>query len=155
MPQSAEEWIKLASAVVVSFLIPAYFAWKRGKLNDFLTKELEPKLTDLAKDHIKDKAIRAGVQGVLAATLKANGLAKKTPKGGTAAGLLLLALLFVPAFVGCGKSVEPYRLSVEGMADTGDDVRPLIKNPLTPGEQALVDAWDFQRQAGHKLAEGK
>jgi len=66
--------------------------------------------------------------------------------------LLLAAAVLLLA--GCA-AVEPYRLSVKGMADTGDEVRPLLKSPLTPGEQALVDAWDFQRQAGHRLADGK
>lgn len=60
------------------------------------------------------------------------------------------------ALAGCASTqVEPYRLSVKGMADTGDQVRPLIKSPLTPGEQALVDAWDFQRKVGHTLADGE
>lgn len=77
MPQTAEEWIKIVSALIVGLIIPAYLAWKRGKLNDFLTQELEPRLTKAAKDLIEAKAIDAGVQGTLKATLEANGLSKE------------------------------------------------------------------------------
>lgn len=147
------EWINLISGIVVGLIIPGYFAWKRGKLNDFLTKEMEPTLSKVAKDHIKDKALAAGVQGVLAATLKANGLAKKGKGVPAAPPAAVLLLLVLPALAGC-KSTEPFRLSLEGVVNTSRTVnRELVKSPLTPGEQALLDASNYQLDAAQKLVD--
>lgn len=92
---------------------------------------------------------------------KGEGKAKTTTAAKAAGGhhaAALLLVLFLPSLLlgGCAnQQIEPYRLSVDGMAKTGDAVRPLVRKDLDPSEQAIVDAWDFQRAAGHKLAEAK
>ena len=64
----------------------------------------------------------------------------------------------VPVLVllgGC-VSVEPYKVAIKGMADTGDAVAGDCLAPsLTPGQKAEVDAWALQRKAAHDLVNGK
>lgn len=138
---------------VVAFLVAGWKARKNGVLATFLTTRINGIATPEDKAAIKAEAIEAGVQTLLHKTVVNAGLSKEKPAGLAKKALqTVLPLLLGAVLLGGCKSIEPYRLSVEGMASTGDDVRPLIKSPLTPGEQALVDAWDFQRKAGHDLA---
>ena len=148
-------WETLVS--IAAFLWATWKAWKRGTLNTFLVTKVEGLATKQEKDAIKADAIGAGVQGVLGKVVANAGLSStKTPATGVKKlAQVILPLLLGAVLLGGCVSIEPYRLAVRGMADTGDEVRPLVRSPLTPGEQALVDAWDFQRQAGHKLADGK
>lgn len=59
-------------------------------------------------------------------------------------------MLALAGFAGCA-STEPYRQAVKGMVDTGDAVDPLLRPNLTPGEEALRDAWRYERQRGREL----
>lgn len=141
---------------LVAFLVAGWKARKSGALNTFLVKKVEGLADPADKEAIKAEAIAAGVQGVLGKVVANAGLSsKEKPAALAKKALQTLLPVFLGAVLlgGCGKSVEPYRLSVKGMVDTGNEVRPLVKTPLTPGEQALVDAWDFQRAAGQKLVD--
>lgn len=143
---------------VVAFLVAGFKAWRRGQLANFLAIKMEGLASQNDKEELKVSAVAVGLQSVLDRTVVNAGLSsKKRPAKGVKkiAQVLVPLVLAAVLLPGCGSSVDPYRLAVKGMAETGDDVRPLVKTPLTPGEQALVDAWDFQRSAGHKLVDGK
>lgn len=160
-----EGWVGLGTSVVLG----AIAIWKALQAKDYKgalhatvdgLDDIAAKLKAQGNEHQADavkaavtvRAVAAGIEPFLNSVVKSR--AEATPSAAPPAALLLLLLL--PVLGGCAnQQVEPYRISVGGMADTGDQVRPLIKSPLTPGEQALVDAWDFQRSAGHKLAEKK
>lgn len=137
-------------------LLGAYKAYKAGTLNAFLAKKVEGLADPADKEAIKAEAIAAGVQGLLGKVVVNAGLSsKKKPAGivGKALGAVLPLVLGAVLLGGCS-AVEPYRLSVKGMVDTGNEVDAnLIKSPLTGGEQALLDAWRFQRAAGQKLVD--
>lgn len=66
-------------------------------------------------------------------------------------------LLVVALFAGCANAgVESRDAAIRGMVRTGRVVnKELIKSPLTPGEQALLDASNFQLDAAEKLTETK
>jgi len=65
----------------------------------------------------------------------------------------LMLLVAVLALAGCqSPDVAGRDVAIRGMVETGRTVnKELIKSPLTPGEQALLDASNFQLDAAEKL----
>lgn len=68
---------------------------------------------------------------------------------------ILVLVLAASALTGCASASTKTRdTAIRGMVSTGRDVeKSLVKSPLTPGEQALLDAWKFQLDAAQRLVE--
>lgn len=160
------EWVGLATSVLFAVL----GIWKHLRAKDYAgaldaavtgiesLKREHPATFERVTNRIQATALDEGTSGALHSFLVEKGYSKADAEAPAAPpsvpGAMVVLLAVSGLLAGCAsQQIQPYKLAVRGMAETGDAVRPLLKSPMTGGEQALVDAWDFQRAAAHKLVE--
>ena len=119
------DWIlehrDLILTFVIGTLIPGYIAWKRGTLNEFFAKQLEPKLDKAEKSTVGAQAAAAGLAGILARTVVNAGLSskKKAPKGLAKVTKILLPLLLGAVLLGGCAAADAGKATTSVTIDLG------------------------------------